>query len=178
MPTVEFNFDGLVGPTHNYAGLAIGNLASQENRLAVSNPRAAALQGLAKMKFLADLGVQQAVLPPAERPNVVLLRQLGFSGTDSEVLAPAPPMLLAAAGSAASMWAANAATVSPAADTRDGRTHFTPANLISQLHRSTEAELMQRLLPKIFADEKLFAHHKALPPNSWFADEGAANHLR
>jgi succinylarginine dihydrolase len=53
----EVNFDGLVGPTHNYAGLARGNLASMRNKGKISNPRQAALEGLAKMKCLADLGV-------------------------------------------------------------------------------------------------------------------------
>ncbi len=34
------------------------------------------------MKALADAGYPQAVIPPQERPNVPLLRQLGFSGSD------------------------------------------------------------------------------------------------
>ena len=51
----EVNFDGLVGPTHNYSGLSFGNVASMDNRTTASNPRAAALQGLQKMKTLADL---------------------------------------------------------------------------------------------------------------------------
>ena len=60
----ELNLDGLVGPTHNYAGLSYGNLASTRHRQTVSNPRAAALEGLEKMKVLADLGLKQAVCPP------------------------------------------------------------------------------------------------------------------
>ncbi len=52
----EINFDGIVGPSHNYAGLSLGNLASARNAGAVSRPRDAALQGLAK-----DLGVSQQV---------------------------------------------------------------------------------------------------------------------
>src|SRR4051812_23325470 len=79
----EFNFDGVVGPTHNYAGLASGNLASQQNRRLISHPKQAALQGLEKMKFLADLGVPQAVLPPHPRPNLLPLRRSGFTGTDA-----------------------------------------------------------------------------------------------
>src|SRR5882672_186275 len=129
----EFNFDGIVGPTHNYAGLSYGNVASMKNKSAVSNPRAAALQGLAKMKLVADLGVKQAVLPPHERPHVPTLRRLGFEGSDAEVLFKArqtDAVLLAAVSSASSMWAANAATVSPSPDTEDGKVHFTPANLI------------------------------------------------
>src|SRR5687768_47174 len=137
---VEVNFDGLVGPTHNYAGLSHGNLASQRSRATVSNPKAAALQGLAKMKLLADLGIKQAVLPPQERPHIPTLQRLGFRGDDADVLAQAhreAPVLLAASCSASSMWAANAATVSPSADT-SGRLHITPANLASQFHRSIE----------------------------------------
>ena len=82
----EVNFDGLVGPTHNYAGLSHGNLASQRSKHRASNPRAAALEGLAKMKLLADLGVKQAVLPPHERPDVAALRRYGFAGSDADVL--------------------------------------------------------------------------------------------
>ena len=55
----EVNFDGLIGPTHNYAGLALGNLAAARNAGAVSNPRAACLQGLAKMRALIGLGCVQ-----------------------------------------------------------------------------------------------------------------------
>src|SRR4051794_13136350 len=115
METSEVNFDGLPGPTHNYAGLAAGNLASAANRSQVANPRLAALQGLAKMKALADRGFAQAVLPPHERPDVAALRRLGFSGSAAEVVTSAArsaPEWLAACSSAAAMWAANAATVS------------------------------------------------------------------
>src|SRR5579864_6593882 len=148
----EVNFDGLVGPTHNYAGLSPGNLASQRHRNTVSNPRAAALQGLAKMKFLADLGVKQAVLPPQLRPHFPTLRRAGFTGSDAEVLARAyreDPRLLAACHSASNMWAANAATVSPGADTHDRRVHFTAANLVTQFHRSTEAPATAATLREI-----------------------------
>ncbi|HET6246750.1 MAG TPA: N-succinylarginine dihydrolase [Tepidisphaeraceae bacterium] len=181
MPTREINFDGLIGPTHNYAGLAEGNLASQAHRLAVSNPRQAALQGLAKMKFLADLGIAQAVLPPQERPDMAALRRLGFGGSDAQVLDSAKrqsPVLLAACCSASAMWAANAATVSPSTDTADGRVHFTPANLASQFHRSLEAPTTGRILRAIFRDESRFAHHPPLPANARLGDEGAANHIR
>ena len=142
----EVNFDGIVGPTHNYAGLSFGNVASQKNARSVSRPREAALQGLAKMKFLNELGVRQAVLPPHPRPDLGLLRRFGFAGADADVLAKAStenPRLLAAAYSASAMWAANAATVSPSADTADGRVHFTPANLLTQLHRSIEPSVYE-----------------------------------
>jgi succinylarginine dihydrolase len=45
----EINFDGLVGPTHHYAGIAFGNTASELHAFEISNPKAAALQGLKKM---------------------------------------------------------------------------------------------------------------------------------
>jgi succinylarginine dihydrolase len=181
MSAYEVNFDGLVGPTHNYAGLSYGNLASQKHRNTVSNPRRAALQGLEKMKFLSDLGVKQAVLPPQERPDLRTLRRLGFGGTDAQVLEAAhrdAPAILASCFSASAMWAANAATVSPSADSADGRVHFTPANLVSQFHRSLEAQTTSRILHAIFNDERFFAHHPPLPAGVHFADEGAANHMR
>jgi succinylarginine dihydrolase len=181
MTALEANFDGLVGPTHNYAGLSHGNLASQRNRAAVSRPKEAALQGLAKMKFMADLGLPQGVLPPHPRPDVGALRRMGFTGSDEDVLRSAQrdaPRLLAAACSASAMWSANAATVSPSADCADRRVHFTPANLVSQLHRSLEPAVTSRLLRAIFADEAHFAHHAPLPAADATADEGAANHTR
>src|SRR5690349_3168024 len=128
----EVNFDGLVGPTHNYAGLSPGNRASIENRAAVSSPRTAALQGLEKMLFLAKLVARQAFLPPLARPKISALRDLGFAGTDKSVVQQAAdqaPELLAACFSASSMWTANAATMAPSCDTGDSKVHFTPANL-------------------------------------------------
>ncbi len=177
----EVNFDGLVGLTHNYSGLAFGNVASKNHEGARSSPKQAALQGLEKMWALHQLGMVQGVLPPQERPNIALLRRLGFSGnSESAVLAGAAkeaPHLLAAAASAASMWVANAATVSPAPDTADGKTHFTPANLSSMLHRSIEAETTSRVLHSIFNGEG-YEHHHPLPSTPDLSDEGAANHTR
>ncbi|EGF31557.1 Succinylarginine dihydrolase, partial [Oxalobacteraceae bacterium IMCC9480] len=60
LPAREFNFDGLVGPSHNYAGLSFGNVASFNNVKSVSSPKQAALQGLAKMRALAARGFAQA----------------------------------------------------------------------------------------------------------------------
>lgn len=178
----EVNFDGLVGPTHTYAGLSFGNVASVSHRSLTSNPREAALQGLRKMKVLAELGFKQAVLPPQQRPDLITLRSLGFYGNDSEVLEKAwktQPELLFASYSASSMWTANAATVAPCSDTQDGRTHFTPANLLNKFHRSLETETTSRILRAIFSDEAYFAHHSPLPPGgTLFSDEGAANHTR
>lgn len=177
---VEANFDGLVGPTHNYAGLAHGNVASQANKRKPANPRDAALQGLEKMRRVAALGVAQAVLPPQARPDVGWLRGLGFGGSDGAVLSQAgkaDPVLLAACYSASAMWTANAATVSPSADSADGRVHFTPANLSSQIHRSVEPPHTAALLKKMFPGRR-FVHHDPLPPGRHFGDEGAANHIR
>lgn len=179
--TREMNFDGLVGPTHNYAGLSYGNPASMEHALTVSDPRSAVLQGLEKMKLLADLGVPQAVIPPQERPDMPILRRLGFKGNDSDMISAVArdaKALLAAVYSSSSMWAANAATVSPSADTEDGKVHFTPANLITQFHRSLEPRFTARVLRKIFADETQFIHHPPLPCALHYCDEGAANHVR
>jgi succinylarginine dihydrolase len=178
---IEINFDGIVGPTHNYAGLSFGNVASLANRAAIANPREAALQGLAKMKALADLGVPQAVLPPHERPAVDALRGLGFAGNDAVVLAAArrdAPALLAAVCSASAMWTANACTVAPSADTMDARVHFTPANLASKFHRSIEAATTERLLRAVFRDESRFIVHPPVPGDAALGDEGAANHTR
>lgn len=180
-PATEANFDGLVGPTHNYAGLARGNLAAAQNAERPSNPREAALQGLAKMRALLDLGLAQGVLPPQERPNLRALRRLGYAGQERELLGKVwreAPGLLAAVSSASSMWTANAATVSPGADTADGRVHFTPANLCTNLHRSFEAETTARVLQAVFADARYFVHHEPLPPTPAMGDEGAANHTR
>lgn len=177
----EINFDGIIGSTHNYAGLSPGNVASALNRAQVARPREAALQGLAKMKQLSDLGVPQAVLPPHERPDVGMLRRLGFSGTDAEVIgkvAKESPYLLANVSSASAMWAANSATVSPSADTNDGRVHFTPANNSRMFHRSFEHETTARIFKAIFPEGRHFAHHAALPSGLHFGDEGGANHTR
>ena len=175
------NFDGIPGPTHSYSGLAQGNLAAERNARQVANPREAALQGLAKMRALASLGIAQAVLPPHERPAVWVLRAVGFRGRDDDVVARAgreAPELLAACSSAAAMWAANAATVSPSADCADGRLHFTPANLVTHLHRAIEAGTTTRVLRAIFADRTRFDVHDPLPAVPQFGDEGAANHTR
>jgi len=179
--TLDVNFDGIPGPTHNYSGLAHGNLAAEKNARLVANPREAALQGLAKARALAARGYAQAVLPPHERPDVAALRSLGFSGRDGEVVARAAreaPQLLAACSSAAAMWVANAATVSPSADTADARVHLTPANLVSHFHRSLEAATTTRVLRAIFADPKHFEVHAPLPAAPQFGDEGAANFTR
>jgi len=154
----EVNFDGLVGLTHHYAGLSFGNEASTKHRFQVSNPKLAAKQGLLKMKALADMGYPQGIIPPQERPNIGLLRQLGFDGTDQQVVEKAwklAPDLLSAACSASSMWVANAATVCPSADALDGRVHLTVANLNNKLHRASEAVTTERVLKAILITASL-----------------------
>jgi succinylarginine dihydrolase len=184
VPAREYNFDGLVGPTHNYAGLSRGNVASLAHAGQPASPRGAALQGLSKMRLVASLGIGQAVLPPHERPSLKTLRRLGFRGSDEEVIARAArdpelkDQLLRISSSAAAMWTANAATCVPGADAADGRLHLVPANLTAMFHRALEAETTARVLRAIFADPGKFEVHDPLPGGAHFADEGAANHTR
>lgn len=169
MTAVEINFDGIVGPSHNYAGLSPGNLAAMRNAGAVSHPREAALQGLAKMRAAMALGLTQGFFPPPPRPNPQWLDRIAADqNTD--------PALIAAGWSASAMWAANAATISPAADTADGRCHLTIANLVTMPHRSHEWPDTLKLLLLAFPDRAHFAVHPPVPP--CFGDEGAANHMR
>ncbi len=177
----EYNFDGLIGPTHNYAGLSFGNLASAKNAGAASNPREAALQGLAKMRAAMDLGLKQGFLPPQDRPHLKTLRALGFSGSDKQIIEKAAnrePQLLANCYAASCMWTANAGTVAPSPDTSDGKVHFTAANLAANFHRSIEADTTARVLEHIFNSDDHFVHHPPLPGAMHFGDEGAANHGR
>ena len=169
MTLVEINFDGIVGPSHNYAGLSPGNLAATRNAGAVSHPRNAALQGIAKMRANLALGLTQGILLPHPRPDGGWLADLA---TD---YATAAPHLQAQALSASAMWAANAATVSPAPDTDDGRCHLTVANLMTMPHRSHEWRATLAQLRVAFADPA-FAVHAPVPAP--FGDEGAANHMR
>ena len=170
MPLKEINFDGIVGPSHNYAGLSFGNLAAMRNMGATSRPRAAALQGLDKMRANLALGLTQGLLVPHPRPARAWLAELGTTPERADL------SLIANAMSASAMWAANAATVSPAPDTADGRAHLTIANLKSMPHRSHEWPATLAQLRLVFADGRHFAVHAPVPPA--FGDEGAANHMR
>lgn len=174
----ELNFDGLVGPTHNYAGLAYGNEASSIHGGNCSNPKLAVKQSIAKMRMLVKFGIGQGIIPPHQRPNINLLRQLGFIGKDHEIISKAyknNPSLVAACYSGSSMWTANMATVSPSSNTADGKVHITPANMVSNLHRAQEADFNYDILQKIFSSEH-FVVHKPLPKYYDCNDEGAANH--
>ena len=169
MTLTEINFDGIVGPSHNYAGLSVGNLASAKNAGAMSHPRAAALQGIGKMRANLALGLMQGIFVPHLRPDKPWLASLG---TDAE---SAEPHIRAAAMSASAMWAANAATVSPAPDTADGRCHLTPANLMTMPHRAHEWLATLAQLKLAFANPAFVIHAPVPAP---FGDEGAANHMR
>ena len=169
MAISEINFDGIIGPSHNYAGLSVGNLAAMRNAGYVSQPRAAALQGLDKMRANLALGLRQGLFVPPARPARTWLAELGTTIEQAE------PVLAANALSASAMWAANAATVSPAPDTRDGKCHLTVANLRTMPHRSHEWPATLAQLKVAFAHEA-FAVHGPVP--TAFGDEGAANHMR
>lgn len=177
----EINFDGLVGPTHNYAGLSFGNVASTQHQGAPSNPKQAALQGLAKMHWLMERGFLQAVLPPQARPSLPVLHRLGFRGTPAEILVATwqqAPQLFSMCCSASAMWVANAATIIPSCDNLEGQCVIIPANLISNVHRNIEVPATRELLAFVFADLERFRIEQPLPEVAAFADEGAANHMR
>ena len=165
----EINFDGIIGPSHNYAGLSLGNLASTSHAGDVSQPRAAALQGLDKMRANIGLGLVQGIFVPQPRPARTWLAELG---ADIET---ADHALAANAMSASAMWAANAATVSPSPDTADGKCHLTVANLKTMPHRSHEWTATLAQLELAFGHDA-FAVHGPVP--TAFGDEGAANHMR
>ena len=169
MTITEINFDGIVGPSHNYAGLSLGNVASATHAGQTSHPRAAALQGVAKMRGNMALGLAQGVLLPLPRPNPAFIQAMALDDGS-------PRALHAAAWSASSMWTANAATVSPAPDTADRRCHLTVANLATMPHRAQEWPDTLAQLRVAFADSQHFAVHEPIPAS--FGDEGAANHMR
>lgn len=170
----ELNLDGLVGPTHLFSGLSHGNIASETHKGHVSNPKAAALQGLAKMKYLADLGIKQAVMPPQLRPRIDILQTKGYQGKPEDILCECFEkdfQLFCAVSSSSSMWTANAATVSSSLETKT--LTISPANLSSKFHRSIETIATAARLQTIFPEA---THHPAL--DSRLSDEGAANHTR
>ena len=186
----EVNFDGLIGPNHNYGGLSDGNLASGKNEGLVSHPKEAALQGLEKMRLLVKAGLKQGVLPPLPRPNFPFLFDAGFGGQQTSMITEAAriaPNLLKTAYSASSMWAANAATISPSADSENGKLQVTVANLSTMLHRSLEPDETYWTLSRVLlgqgieetgTEHPLVQLRHELPAHSDFSDEGAANHVR
>jgi succinylarginine dihydrolase len=169
-PMHEVIFIGLAGPTHHYGGLSSDNVASSKNRGSVSNPKLAALQAIALMRHLLSQGVVVGVLPPHLRPHLPML--------GSHTPQDAPIELLEKASSSSAMWTANAATISPAPDTQDGKLHLTTANLYSNLHRRIEADITHRYLSALFAPVPRVRLHAPLMPAELLRDEGAANHMR
>lgn len=180
MTYTEISLEGLPGPTHHFGGLAKGDLASMTHKDYISYPKKAAIQCLEKMRVLDKLGIKQIIYPPALRPDLAFLHQLGFSGTAEELVQQVfveNASLLSAVFSASSMWVANAATLTPSLDTADNKCHITPANLVTNLHRTLEVPHHTHILKKIFVGDG-FVHHPALPAQVNFADEGAANSMR
>lgn len=176
----EYNLDGLIGPTHFFGGLGKGNIASEQHAGQASSPRAAALQGLEKMRILHDLGARQLVMPPHPRPAAHVMREKGYKGSVSEMIPgviSGEPALLPTIYSSSAMWTANAATVSTSADTTDGKMHITPANLISNAHRKIESAFTAQLLKQLLRAANIM-HHPPLPDSPNMRDEGAANHMR
>ncbi|MEE2743083.1 MAG: N-succinylarginine dihydrolase [Bdellovibrionota bacterium] len=175
----EVNFDGLIAPFHNYGGLSSGNKASVLNSKKKSSPKKAVLQGLEKMIFLSRKGMIQGLIPPILRPIEKTLYNLGYKGKGklTKVYRDAPAIFYSLF-SASSMWTANAATVSPSADSSDRKVHFTAANLSNKFHRHLESQETSKILKRIFGDERYFVHHETLLNGENFGDEGAANHTR
>ena len=192
---IEVNFETLPGPTYTYPSWVpphSGNITVRIGTAMVGSPRRAARESLAKAASLMRLGAVQACLPPLMRPNLGLLRRLGvlrdqalIDAPDCDVLARC---LTDAAVSAwrevlfafapAGLWVANWATVSPSADTMDGRVHVTPANRAAVLYRAIEANECYHILHQVFFNPRHFVVHDPLPGAYELADEGAANHMR
>lgn len=180
---IEVNIDALVGPTHHFGGVGVGNEASQSHTRIPSHPRQAALEGLRKASLVAGLGVPQHVLPPIRRPLPRFLSELGFAGDFASMCLRArqlEPFAYSAAFSSAYMWAANAATAAPACDCDNRRTNLVLANLSSSWHRYTEQFTRASQFETMFLDnqELPVSIHGALPPLVPLRDEGAANHMR
>ncbi|KAA1259994.1 N-succinylarginine dihydrolase [Rubripirellula obstinata] len=174
MNLIEIQIDRLVGPTHHFGGLGVGNLASAQHAGNVSNPKAAAIQGLQKMKQVADLGVPQYVLPPQPRPDLELVRKLGFN--DPQHAFQEAPHVFSAAMSCSAMWTANAATVTPAIDSTSNLSTASIANLSASLHRSIEPDQTEIDLREILPQS--ISVQSAIPGGAAMRDEGAANHMR
>ena len=179
MNLIEVQLDRLVGPTHHFGGLGVGNIASHRHAGQISHPRAAALQGLDKMKIVADLGIPQLILPPQRRPDVAFLRRAGFIGSEAELLKQAiesDAALASAALSSSAMWVANAATASAGIDNPFGHAMLTVSNLYASLHRAIEPkstfEELRHCLP---ASLSILKH---VTGGVEMRDEGAANHMR
>ena len=178
---VEIQIDGVIGPTHHFGGLGVGNVASQRSQWRTSHPRSAALEGLAKMEQVAALGVPQFFLPPLVRPDWQFLEQHGYRGERSDILkrcSDENPKLLSAAYSSSFMWTANAATTASGLDTRDGCSHAVIANLCASIHRGIEARGRWLQFKSWTEGIPQVEIHHPLKVDTELRDEGAANHMR
>ncbi|SEI00219.1 succinylarginine dihydrolase [Rheinheimera pacifica] len=181
MSDLQLNISELPGPTFMYSGLSKDNVASVQNKHLVANPLKFAQLSLQRMRLLLDEGVPQVIFPPHRRPDMQALEVCGFTGDMSHMISSADKFsngYLESLLAASSVWTANAATVTPSADSEDGKVHITTANLNSHYHRSIEASQTHAKLARLFSDDKFFCLHQALPGHSRFSDEGAANHMR
>lgn len=177
----EFNIDGLIGPTHHFGGLGIGNIASESNRSRLSHPRRAALEGLSKMRKLHELGIPQFFLPPPKRPNGAWLRSIGFDQSnpdDWKRCFDCFPTVFSSALSSSFMWMANAACVSAGVDSSDGKNRVVVANLAASLHRGQEREERFAQLASMFRHSGETEVVRGLPGLTPLRDEGAANIMR
>ncbi|AMV32107.1 N-succinylarginine dihydrolase [Pirellula sp. SH-Sr6A] len=177
----EFNIDGLIGPTHHFGGLGVGNVASESNRNKIAHPRSAALEGLSKIRKLYELGVPQFYLPPPGRPNWDWMMALGFQSQDAKDwsrCAKQFPSLFSSSLSSSFMWMANAATCSSRVDTTDGIGRLVIANLAASLHRGQESPERHHQLRHLFQRLDTIEVIEALPSLVPLRDEGAANAMR
>ena len=171
MALVEINFDGIVGPSHNYAGLSLGNLAATANQGNVAFPRAAALQGVAKMRHNLRLGLAQGMLLPHPRPEPGLARRARHD----------------CAGSAANLLARRVLGLGDVggqcgdrlARARTRRTAAATSRSPTCAPWRTAATNGRRRWPSSGSPSpttRHFAVHAPVPGT--FGDEGAANHMR
>jgi succinylarginine dihydrolase len=177
----EFNIDGLIGPTHHFGGLGVGNVASETNRNKIAHPKAAALEGLSKMRKLHELGIPQFYLPPPVRPNCRWMEAMGFRTNDPSDwrhCASQFPSLFSSSLSSSFMWMANAATCSSSVDTIDGLGRIVIANLAASLHRGQENLERHAQLRRLFQHVSTIEVIEALPSLVPLRDEGAANGMR
>ena len=149
LPMIDVNFDGIPGPTHNYAGLARGNLAAEKQRAATSRIRAKPrCRGSRKCARSPQRGYAagRAAAARAARSSARCARSAFPAATPTSSRAPRATRRRCSprARRPRRCGSANAATVSPSADTADGRVHFTPANLVAHFHRSLEAPTTTR----------------------------------
>jgi succinylarginine dihydrolase len=134
---------------------------------------------LDKMRIVAERGAHQYLLPPQPRPDLAFLESLGFDPPLDAALAQTfdqAPDVLSAAMSCSAMWTANAATVCPVVDSRDGRLTLVTANLQSSLHRAIESAQTTNDLKQLLGT--LAKVRPAVLGGAAMRDEGAANHMR